>query len=89
MRVNAVSPGPTLTAWWTDDGGAADIIGGWTGQDRTSVIGTLAPEQMQLTTGRLVEAQEIADAVAFLASARSAATTGAEFVVDGGMLKAL
>ena len=44
---------------------------------------------MQLTTGRFVEPQEIADAVAFLASPRAASTTGAEFVVDGGMLKAL
>ena len=44
---------------------------------------------MQLTTGRLAEPQEIADAVALLASPRSASTTGAEFVVDAGMLKAL
>ena len=33
--------------------------------------------------------QEIADAVALLCSPRSASTTGAEWVVDGGMLKAL
>ena len=58
-------------------------------QDADSVIATVAPEQMQLTTGRFVEPQEIADAVAFLASPRSAGTTGAEFVVDSGMLKAL
>ena len=44
---------------------------------------------MQLTTGRFVEPQEIADAVALLCSPRSASTTGAEWVVDGGMLKAL
>ncbi len=53
------------------------------------MIATVAPEQMQLTTGRFVAPQEIADAVAFLASPRAASTTGAEFVVDGGMLKAL
>jgi NAD(P)-dependent dehydrogenase (short-subunit alcohol dehydrogenase family) len=89
VRVNSVSPGPTLTPWWTDSGGAADIVAGWTGNDRESVIATLAPEQMQLTTGRFVEPHEVADAVAFLASPRSGSTTGAEFVVDGGMLKAL
>ncbi|HEX6027227.1 MAG TPA: SDR family oxidoreductase [Solirubrobacter sp.] len=89
VRVNAVSPGPTLTPWWTDDGGAGDIVGGWTGSDREGVIATLAPQQMQLTTGRFVEAQEVADVVAFLASPRAASTTGAEFVVDAGMLKAL
>lgn len=43
---------------------------------------------MRLTTGRLVEAQEVADAVVLLASPRSASTTGTEFVVDSGYLKA-
>ena len=57
------------------------------GTDADGVIATVAPEQMQLTTGRFVEPQEIADAVALLASPRSASTTGAEFVVDGGMLE--
>ena len=89
VRVNSVSPGPTLTPWWTDAGGAADIVAGWTDTDADSVVSTLAPAQMQLTTGRFVEPQEIADAVALLGSPRSASTTGAEWVVDGGMLKAL
>ncbi|MDA0166226.1 SDR family oxidoreductase [Solirubrobacter ginsenosidimutans] len=89
VRVNSVSPGPTLTPWWTDAGGAADIVAGWAGTDAGSVVSTLAPAQMQLTTGRFVTPQEIADAVALLASPRSASTTGAEWVVDGGMLKAL
>ena len=70
VRVNSVSPGPTLTPWWTDAGGAADIVAGWTDSDADSVVSTLAPAQMQLTTGRFVEPQEIADAVALLASPR-------------------
>ena len=45
------------------------------------------PPMMQLATGRLADPKEIAFAVAFLASPRSASTTGAEFVVDSGMLK--
>jgi NAD(P)-dependent dehydrogenase (short-subunit alcohol dehydrogenase family) len=89
VRVNAVSPGPVRTAWWTDPGGVADVFAAQAGTDRDSAMDTLAPEMMQLTTGRLVEPQEIADAVALLASPRSASTTGAEFVVDGGLLKAL
>jgi NAD(P)-dependent dehydrogenase (short-subunit alcohol dehydrogenase family) len=89
VRVNSVSPGPTLTPWWTDAGGAGDIVGGWTGTDGDQVVATLAPEMMSLTTGRFATPREIADAVAFLASPRSASTTGAELVVDSGMLKAL
>ncbi|WP_327088134.1 SDR family oxidoreductase [Nonomuraea sp. NBC_01738] len=89
IRVNTVSPGPTLTAWWTKEGGAADVLAGATGGDPDSVIKQVAPEMMRLSTGRLVEPQEIADVVALLASPRSASTTGADFVVDGGFLKEL
>ncbi|MFC4058511.1 SDR family NAD(P)-dependent oxidoreductase [Planomonospora corallina] len=89
IRVNTVSPGPVLTAWWTEEGGAADIIAGQAGTDRESVLRNVAPEMMNLTIGRLVDPQEIADMVALLASPRSAGTTGAEFAVDGGFLKAV
>jgi NAD(P)-dependent dehydrogenase (short-subunit alcohol dehydrogenase family) len=83
-----VCPGPVRTPWWTDEGGAADVLAAHTGADRESVMATVAPEMMQLTTGRLLEPEEIADAVVYLASPRSASTTGTELVVDGGMIKA-
>jgi NAD(P)-dependent dehydrogenase (short-subunit alcohol dehydrogenase family) len=88
VRVNGVCPGPVRTPWWTEDGGAADILAAKTGADRESVMTQVAPELMQLSTGRLAEPQEIADTVALLASPRSASTTGAEFVIDGGLVKA-
>jgi NAD(P)-dependent dehydrogenase (short-subunit alcohol dehydrogenase family) len=77
------------TPWWTDDGGAADIFAAQAGTDRDTVLTTVAPQAMGLITGRHVDPQEIADVVALLASPRSASTIGAEFVVDGGMLKEL
>lgn len=89
IRVNTVSPGVTRTPWWTDEGGVADIIAAQAGMDRDKVIDTLVPDMMKLATGRFVEPEEIADAVVLLASPRSASTTGAEFVVDGGFLKEL
>ena len=88
LRVNGVCPGPVRTAWWTDEGGAADIIAAQASTDRDTVLNRLAPEMMQLTTGRLIEPAEIADAILLLASPRSASTTGTEFVVDGGLVKA-
>ena len=88
VRVNSVCPGPVNTPWWTDEGGAADIIAAQTGADRATLMTTVAPQMMQLATGRLAEAQEIADAVVLLASPRSGSTTGSEFVVDSGFLKA-
>jgi NAD(P)-dependent dehydrogenase (short-subunit alcohol dehydrogenase family) len=88
IRVNGVCPGPVKTPWWTDQGGAADILAAQTGADRESVMSTVAPEMMQLVTGRLAEPQEIADAVVLLASPRSGSTTGTELVVDSGWIKA-
>jgi NAD(P)-dependent dehydrogenase (short-subunit alcohol dehydrogenase family) len=88
IRVNGVCPGPVRTPWWTDEGGAADILAAHTGSDREAVISTVAPKLMQLATGRLAEPREIADAVLLLASPRSGSTTGTEFVVDSGWLKA-
>ncbi|MGH2960953.1 MAG: SDR family NAD(P)-dependent oxidoreductase [Solirubrobacterales bacterium] len=87
IRVNGVCPGPVNTPWWTDDGGAADILAAKTGASRESVMATVAPEMMNLTIGRLAEPEEIADAVALLASPRSASTTGTEIMVDSGMIK--
>lgn len=89
VRVNTVSPGPVRTAWWTDEGGVADMIAAQTGTDRDTVMNATVPEMMNLTTGRMVDPQEVADVVALLASSRSASTTGAEFVVDAGLIKAL
>jgi NAD(P)-dependent dehydrogenase (short-subunit alcohol dehydrogenase family) len=89
IRVNGVCPGPVKTPWWTDEGGAADIIAAHTGTHRESVLTSLAPEMMQLATGRLAEPQEIADAVVLLASPRSGSTTGAEIVVDSGFIKGI
>ena len=89
IRVNTVSPGGVRTAWWTEKGGAADIIAEMAGSDRDSVLDTLGPQSMNMVTGRLIDPQEIADVVALLASPRSASTTGADFAVDAGFVKAL
>ncbi|MFG1751839.1 SDR family NAD(P)-dependent oxidoreductase [Streptosporangium sandarakinum] len=89
IRVNTVSLGPVRTAWWTEEGGAADIIAAQAGTDRDSVMDTVAPQMMNLTTGRLVDPQEVADVIALLASPRSASTTGADFAVDAGFSKAV
>ncbi|HZO25150.1 MAG TPA: SDR family oxidoreductase [Chloroflexota bacterium] len=89
IRVNTVSPGPVRTPWWTDEGGAADIFAAQAGVDRERLMREVVPRMMSLTTGRLADPQEIADAVVLLASPRSASTTGAEIVVDSGLLKAV
>ena len=89
VRVNGICPGPVLTPWWTEKGGAADIFAAHASSDRETVLATLAPEMMQLHTGRLVEPREIADGILLLASPRSGSTSGTELVVDGGFVKAV
>jgi NAD(P)-dependent dehydrogenase (short-subunit alcohol dehydrogenase family) len=89
VRVNTVSPGPVRTPWWTDEGGAADVLAAAFGADRESVLERVAPEAMDVKTGRLLDPQEIADMIALLASPRSASTTGSDVLVDGGFHKAV
>ncbi|GAA5145973.1 SDR family oxidoreductase [Pseudonocardia eucalypti] len=89
IRVNTVSPGPVLTPWWTDQGGAADVLAAKLGTTREELLEGGAAQLMNLATGRLATPDEIATVVALLASPRSASTTGADFAVDSGWLKAV
>ncbi len=52
-----------------------------------AVLTEVGPELMSISVGRLADPQEIADAVAYLVSPRAGSTTGADLVVDGGLLK--
>ena len=87
VRVNTVSPGPVLTPWWTRPDGAAERFGAMVGAEPQAVLDRIAPELMSISTGRLANPQEIADAAAYLVSPRAGSTTGADLVVDGGLLK--
>jgi NAD(P)-dependent dehydrogenase (short-subunit alcohol dehydrogenase family) len=89
IRVNTVSPGPVRTHWWTKDGGAADVLARATGTDRETVLATSAAAMMNLTTGRLIDPQEVADAIVLLTSPRSGSTTGSDVIVDAGLRKAV
>ena len=74
IRVNAVNPGTTDTPWI--DSLLAKTV------DPVSERAALEARQPH---GRLVNPDEIADAVAYLASPRSGSTTGTSIAVDGGM----
>jgi NAD(P)-dependent dehydrogenase (short-subunit alcohol dehydrogenase family) len=74
IRVNAVSPGTADTPWV---GRLLD-----TAPDPAAERTVLEARQPH---GRLVSAQEVADAALYLASPGAGSTTGAEIAVDGGM----
>ena len=74
IRVNAVNPGTADTPW----------IGRLLSQAADPEAERAAPNARQ-PHGRLVSADEVAGAVAYLASPRAGSTTGVALAVDGGM----
>lgn len=89
IRVNTISPGPVRTPLWTAPGGFAHHIADEAGTTAQDVMDRLLPETMAITTGRVSEPDEIADLVLFLASNRAGNITGADYILDGGMFKAV
>jgi 3-oxoacyl-[acyl-carrier protein] reductase len=76
ILVNAVCPGPTLTAAWLAPGGLADQ-----NEDREAALAATGAAR---PLGRLAEPEEIANVIAFLCSARASYITGSAWSADGG-----
>jgi NAD(P)-dependent dehydrogenase (short-subunit alcohol dehydrogenase family) len=87
VRVNTVSPGPTNTGLWVGVSEDGARVARGRGVDR-SVIEAEVLEHLRLTIGRIVEPDEVAGVIAYLASPLAAGITGADYVVDGGVNKA-
>jgi 2-keto-3-deoxy-L-fuconate dehydrogenase len=74
IRVNCVSPGTANTPW------VQRLLG--SAADPEAELARLSARQ---PTGRLVESEDVAQAIAYLASPRSGSLTGISLSVDGGM----
>ena len=88
IRVNSVSPGPVATTLWVGSGGMADTFVQATGKSHEQIVAEL-PKLAGITLGRFLRPEEIASLVLFLASGQAAMITGADYVIDGGMVKSL
>ena len=81
IRCNAVTPGPTATAAWLEEGGLADQQAARTGKSREQVLEAVGAGR---PLGRLAEPDEIAAVIVFLCSDRANYVTGSAWSADGG-----
>jgi NAD(P)-dependent dehydrogenase (short-subunit alcohol dehydrogenase family) len=86
IRVNSVSPGPVETDLWLGDQGVAATVGAAAGVDPADVR---AGATAAIATGRFSTPDEVATLVALLASPRTANVTGANYLIDGGLVKTM
>ncbi|MEU6736467.1 oxidoreductase [Streptomyces physcomitrii] len=86
VRVVTVSPGPTLTENWKGADSMAADLAREAGVSHAEFLAEL-PRQMGIATRRLAEPAETAALIAFLASPHAANITGADYFVDGGVIK--
>jgi len=84
IRVTSVSPGPVETDLWLGGDGVAETIGRASGEGADAVRERMAEG---MPTGRFTTPREVATVVALLASPRMANVTGANWVIDGGLVK--
>jgi NAD(P)-dependent dehydrogenase (short-subunit alcohol dehydrogenase family) len=83
IRITSVSPGPVETDLWLGADGVANTVGRATGAGADAVQ---EETKRGIATRRFSTPDEVATLVVLLASPRTANVTGANWVIDGGML---
>jgi NAD(P)-dependent dehydrogenase (short-subunit alcohol dehydrogenase family) len=87
IRVNAVSPGPVETDLWLGEHGVAETVAKATGVDAATARETVIAGIGGFATGRFTTPEEVATLITLLASERTANVTGANYLIDGGLIK--
>jgi NAD(P)-dependent dehydrogenase (short-subunit alcohol dehydrogenase family) len=84
IRVNCVSPGQVGTDLWLGEHGVAEVFAEATGVDADTIRKSATAA---IATGRFTTPEEVATLVTMLASDRTGNVTGANYVIDGGLIK--
>ncbi len=82
LRVVTVSPGPTATPLWLGPEGAAAQNAELSGGDPGLIVRRV---EDNMPHGPMVKTEEMADLIAYLASARAGSIGGIDVLVDVGM----
>jgi NAD(P)-dependent dehydrogenase (short-subunit alcohol dehydrogenase family) len=89
VRVNCVSPGPVSTDLWLGEHGVAETVAAASGVDAETARASVVASIGGFATGRFTTPEEVATLLVLLASPRTGNVTGANFVIDGGLVKTL
>jgi NAD(P)-dependent dehydrogenase (short-subunit alcohol dehydrogenase family) len=87
IRINAISPGPVGTDLWLGKGGVAETVAKATGVDAETARKNVVASIGGIPTGRFTTPEEVATLAVLLASERTSNVTGANYVIDGGLIK--
>jgi NAD(P)-dependent dehydrogenase (short-subunit alcohol dehydrogenase family) len=87
IHVNCVSPGPVATDLWLGEHGVAETVAAASGVDADTARENVVAGIGGFATGRFTTPEEVATLVVMLASERTANVTGANYVIDGGLIK--
>jgi NAD(P)-dependent dehydrogenase (short-subunit alcohol dehydrogenase family) len=87
IHINAVSPGPVSTDLWLGANGVAQTVASATGVDADTARHRMVAAMGGFATGRFTTPEEVATLVVLLASERTANVTGANYIIDGGLIK--
>jgi NAD(P)-dependent dehydrogenase (short-subunit alcohol dehydrogenase family) len=75
------------TDLWLGKGGVAETVAKATGVDAETARKNVVASIGGFATGRFTTPEEVATLIVFLASPRAANITGANYVIDGGLIK--
>jgi NAD(P)-dependent dehydrogenase (short-subunit alcohol dehydrogenase family) len=89
IHVNCVSPGPVATELWLGDHGVAATVAAASGVDVETARANVVESIGGFATGRFTTPEEVATVVVLLASDRTTNVTGANYVIDGGLIKTI
>jgi NAD(P)-dependent dehydrogenase (short-subunit alcohol dehydrogenase family) len=87
IRLNSVSPGPVATDFWLGPDGVAATVGKAMGVDAETARERIVAGMGGIPSGRFTTPEEVAALVVMLASDRTGNVSGANYVVDGGLIK--